>query len=238
MVKVRFDIVVATFIIFILVILGNGFVNINKSFYESADKKETIIGYPASDEAIAVTTMEELVMATEYGYSFAIVTDSDKVKKTNYYSQLNGSEKIEKQFAFSIWLNRALNGAYYDRLYIVELEDGNRIPVLMMDGVVDMSKDVVALPLGEVEFLSDKPQYLKELNKKYELSEYVDEQWYVNASGDEMTIFSDYTKKVDALKTINWTIIGVSFALYSIISTILMVKGRMKNAGSVHVSAS
>lgn len=228
MVKVRFDVVVVTFMIFILVILGNGFVNINKGFYESVDKEEVLIGYPASDEAIAVTTIEELALVTEYGYPFAIVTDSDNVKKTNYYSQLNGSEEIEKQFAFSVWFNRALNGAYYDRMYIVELEDGHRVPVLMMDGILDLSEDTVALPLGEVEFLSEKPEYLKELNEKYELSEYVEEQWYVNASGDDMTIFTDYTDKVDVLKTTNWTIIGVGFVLYLIGSTVFILRSRRR----------
>lgn len=230
MVKVRFDIVVATFLIMLLIILGNGFVNINKGFYESMEEWETRIGYPPSDEAIAVTTIEEMAMAAEYGDSFSIVVDSDNVKKTSYYSQMNGSEKIGKWSAFSIWFNRALNGAYFDRMYIVELEDGHRVPVLMMDGILDLSEDTVALPLGEVKFLSKKPDYLKELDKKYELSEYVDNQWYVDASGKEMTIFSDFMDRAEKLKNTNWTIFGVGFVLYTIISTILMVKARKKRA--------
>lgn len=220
MVKVRFDIVVVTFLTFILVILGNSLVNINKSIYESVDKEEWSIGYPASDEAIAVTTLEELAMATEYGYPFAIIVDSDKVKKTNYYSQLNGDRTVEKKVPFSIWFNRALNGSYYDRMYIVELSDGQRVPVLMLDGVLDLSEDKVVLPIGEAEFLSKKTDYLEALDKKYDLSESAAEQWYVNASGKDMTIFTDYKDKVETLKTTNWTIVGVVVALYAIISTI------------------
>ncbi len=224
MVKVRFDIVVATFLIFIMVILGNSFVNINKSFYESLDEEVGFIGYPASEDTIAVTTLEELAVATEYGYSFAIIVDSDNVKKTNYYSQLNGNRTVEKKSRFSIWFNRALGGNYYDRMYIVELADKQRVPVLMLDGVLDLSEDTVVLPIGEAEFLSEETDYLEALDKKYDLSESAAEQWYVNASGKDMTIFTDYKDKVETLETVNWTIVGVAFVLYTIISTIYISK--------------
>lgn len=224
MVKVRFDIVIATFLIFIMVILGNSFVNINKSVYESLDEEIGFIGYPASEDTIAVTTLEELALATEYGYSFAIIVDSDNVKKTNYYSQLNGNRTVEKKSRFFIWFNRALGGNYYDRMYIVELADKQRVPVLMLDGVLDLSEDTVVLPVGEAEFLSEKTDYLEALDKKYELSESAAEQWYVNASGKDMTIFTDYKDKVETLENVNWTIVGVGFVLYTIISTIYISK--------------
>ncbi len=227
--KTRLDIVAATFLVLVLIILGNAFVNINKSFYEDVEKSKASSGYPASDEAIFVTNIQELLSAYEERDTFAIVTDSDNVKKTNYYSQLNGSEKIGKWSAISVLFNRALNGAYFDRMYIVELEDGHKVPVLMMDGILDLSEDTVTLPLGEVKPLSKKPNYLIELNEKYELSEYVDEQWYVDASGKDMTIFQDFRVKAEALVNTNWTIFGVGFVLYTIISTIIMVKRRKKN---------
>lgn len=230
MVKVRFDIVVATFLVFILVILGNAFVNINKSFFKTLDEEGSFIGYPAIESTLAVTNLEQLAIATEYGERFAIVVDSDKIEATNYYSQLNGSRTVKKMSRFSIWFNRALNGSYYDRMYIVELEDDQFVPVLMMDGVIDMSEEMVILPVGETEFLSEKTDYLEELGEKYDLIESDAEQWYVNASGKDLTIFTDYKEKAEALKTTNWTIIGVSIALYAVISTVCMAKSKRKVA--------
>lgn len=224
MVKVRFDIVVATFLIFILVILGNAFVNINQSFYESLDEEVGFIGYPACDDTVVVTSLEELAQATESGYPFSIIVDSDKVKKTNYYLQLNGGNTVEKKSRFSIWFNRALEGSYYDRMYIVELADKQRVPVLMLDGVLDLSEETVVLPIGEAEFLREKTDYLDALDEKYDLSESAAEQWYVNASGKDMTIFTDYKDKAETLKNINWTIVGVAVGLYAIISTIYIWK--------------
>lgn len=227
--KTRLDIVAATFLVLVLIILGNVFVNINKDFYRDVEKRKSSKGYPANAEAIFVTNIQELLSASEERATFAIVTDSDNVKKTNYYSQLNGSEKIGKWSAVSVLFNRSLNGAYFDRMYIVELEDGHKVPILMMDGILDLSEDTVTLPLGEVKSLSKKPDYLIELNKKYELSEYVDEQWYVDASGKNVTIFQDFMVKAETLENTNWTIFGVGFVLYTIVSTIIIVKRRKKN---------
>ena len=230
MVKVRFDIVVVTFLMVILVIFGNAFVNINRSFYKSMDEDVAFNGYPATEDTIEVTTMEELAEAEEEGDSFVIVVDPDNVKKTSYYAELNGSNKVEKMSRLSVVFNRAMHGSYYDRVYIVELEDGQFVPVLMMDGVIDLSGKKVTLPVGEVEFLSKKADYLEELGKKYDFSEIDSKQWYVNASGKDMTIFTDFADKAEALKTTNWAIIGVAVALYAVVSTVYIVKSRRKSA--------
>lgn len=237
MVKVRFDIIVAAFLIFFLDILGNSFININKGHFESLDKDGYKIGYPAGEETIAVTTLTELAMATEYGYPFAIVADSDNVKKTNYYLQLNGDGTVEKKSRFSIWFNRALGGNYYDRIYIVELADEQRVPVLMLDGVLDMSENIVIFPVGKAKFLSEETDYLNALDKKYDLSESAAKQWYVNASGKDLTIFTHYKEKAESLKTTNRVIIGVTLVLYSVISTILIRKKGKKKIGEAFINA-
>lgn len=234
--KVRFDIVVAAFLIILLDILGNSFININKGHFESLNKDEYRIGYPASDDAIAVNTLKELETATEDGYPFAITTDSDRVKKTNYYLQLNGDGTVEKKSRFSIWYNRALGGNYYDRIYIVELADKQRVPVLMLDGVLDLSGNSVILPIGEAEFLSEETDYLKALDEKYDLSKSAAEQWYVNASGKDLTIFTHYKEKAEALKTTNRVIIGVVLVLYSVISTIFILKKGKKKVGETFIN--
>lgn len=224
MVKVRFDIVVASFVIIILVILGNSLVNINKSYYENLEDDMYFIGCPPKEDTLAVATLEQLAIATEWGSYFAIVAEPDKVIKTNYYLQLNGGSEVEKKSRFSIWFNRALGGNYYDRVYIVELQDGQRVPILVLDGVLDLSEDMVIFPVSEAEFLQEETEYLEALDKKYDLSESAATQWYVNASGDDLTMFMRYTEKVEALKTTNWTIIGIAIAFYTIGSTVYFYK--------------
>lgn len=231
MVKVRFDIVVVTFLAFLLVILGNSFVNFNKSFFEEQDGSGVLIGYPATEESLAVTTLEELAIATEWGYPFAIVVDSDNIQKTNYYAPLKGDDTVKKMSRFSIWFNKALQGNNYDRIYIVELADEQRVAVRMLDGVLDLSEDMAVLPVGEAEFLSEETEYLTALDEKYDLCESVAKQWYVNASGKDMTTYMDYRDKIEALKTTNWIIVGVIVAFYAIASTVYIVKLRKKNNG-------
>lgn len=225
MVKVRFDIVVAAFLIFFLVIVGNSVVNINKGYYEESEMRGCV-GCPPSENTIAAMTLEHIAVAEEMGYGFSIVADPDKVKATNYYSNLKGDRTVEKKSRFSIWHNRALGGSFYDRVYIVELQDGNVVPVLMLDGVLDLSGDMVIFPVGEVEFPQKELDYLTALDKKYDLSESVEGQWYVNASGRDLTLFTDYRDKAESVKTTSEILIGVGIFLYAILSTVYFVKRR------------
>lgn len=230
MVKVRFDIVVVAFLTFLLVILGNAFVNINKDFFESQGADAYMIGYSANKDTLAVTTIEQLAMATEMGYPFALVVDSDKVKPTDYYWQLNGAKEVKKMPRFMVWYNRALGGNYYDRVYVVELKDGQMVPVVMFDGVVDLSKDVAVLPIGEAKFLTEKKDFLEDLDKKYDFAETAAAQWYVNASGEELTLLGAFGEKAGGLKTINWTIVVVIVVLYSVASTVYFSKKRSRDS--------
>lgn len=228
MVKVRFDIVVFMFIWIILVILGNSFVNFEKDFYEDASERSGSVGYPPSDEALVVTTMDELEAAMEEDDEFTIEVDTDKIKKTNYVKQQHTDLAVQKMPGFFVLAFGALEGNVYDRMYIVELENGERVPVLMFGDTLDFSEDTIKLPIGEVKEFNKKKDYLKELDDKYELGGSDVGYWYIDANGDSLTADLDFTNKLDKVECTNWAIIFVGFVIYSIVSTVYMVKARKK----------
>lgn len=228
MVKVRFDIVVFTFIWVILVILGNSFVNFEKDFYEDAPEYSTSVGYPPSEDALVVTNMDELEAAMEEDSRFTIEVDTDNVKKTNYVKEQHTNLAVQKVPGFFVLAFKALEGTVYDRMYIVELEDGERIPVLMFGDALDFSEDSIKLPIGEIKEFNKKKEYLEELDDKYELSGSDVGYWYVDASGESLTSDLDFTNKRDKVESTNWAIICIGFVLYTIISSVYMLIARKK----------
>lgn len=228
MVKVRFDIVVFTFIWVILVILGNSFVNYEKDFYENAPEYSNSVGYPPSEDALVVTNMDELEAAMEEDDRFTIEVDTDNIKKTNYVKEQHTDNAVHKVPGFFVLAFGALEGTVYDRMYIVELEDGERVPVLMFGDALDFSEDTIKLPVGEIKEFSKKKEYLKELDDKYELGGSNVGYWYVDANGDFLTADLDFTNKRDKVESTNWIIICVGFILYTIVSSVYMLIARRR----------
>ncbi len=230
MVKVRFDIVVFTFIWIILVVLGNYFVTpVERTMFEEMDSVFDYEGYPANEYVDVVTTWAEIEAAVEDYDTFAIQVEKDKIQPTNYFATMKSSGVgFSKSNAFLEHAKSVISNEQRDRLYVVELADGNRVVVQMYSKVLDLSKDTITLPIGDYKKLSKSMTTLEEIDKKYDLTIEDATSSIINATGYHFCLDSEVSEKIDARYTLNMIIIGVGFALYTILSTIAMVVARKK----------
>lgn len=230
MVKVRFDIVVFTIIWIFLVVLVNYFIPpFERTIFEEMDTVFDYEGYPANQYVDVVTTWAEIEAANENYDNFAIQVNTDKIQPTSYYGSMNTSgASFSKSNAFLKHAQAVLGNDHSDRLYVVELADGNRVVVQMYPRVLDLSADTITLPIGEYKTLSKSMETLEAIDEKYDLTTDNATSSLINATGSHFCNEEAVREKRDSVYTMNMAIIAGGFILYSIISTIMIVVTRMK----------
>ena len=228
----RGDIILATFSLVLLVLFGNCFVSYEKDVYKNTKADRYAVGYPADENYVqVVSTMEELEKAYDEDRRFAIKVDTDKIQKTSHYSSLQKEgDGFIKAPVFFIHMFSVLDKYPYDRVYVIELEDGNRIPVQMYGDALDFSQDSITLPVAEKKFYANPTKTLTAIDKKFDLTTEDATTWMVNASGYSLTLQDEFRDKRDLVFVINWGIIVGGMIIYTIVSTILIVKKRKRNA--------
>ena len=104
---------------------------------------------PADDTVTVVSTMEELEKSEEESGRFAIRVQKDKLKKTSYYYITGSDNGAFHSNPVFMAFNYAFSDKSYDRVYVAELEDGNRILVRIFERAADLSGSTVTLPIGK-----------------------------------------------------------------------------------------
>lgn len=226
MVKVRSDIILVTFVLFFVVALGNYFFPAERREYKKAEPSGYDIGMPADSSVTVVSTLQELEEAADSQRIFAIKVDKSKLTKTDYYYsntyRKNGAFKANP---FVMGIRYAYDNETYDRIYVAELEDGNRIPVRIFERALDLSDDTIVLPIGEITKLKSS-EMLEAVDEKYDLTATDAVKWYVDASGYYFR--QDYLLDKAATGTRNWGIVCIGVVLYVIVSTIGFMRARKK----------
>ena len=182
----RFDIVIFAFMITLLVLFGNCFVNYEKGIYEEAKPLGSYKGYSVESsgrDIQIVTTLAEMEEAAGNSDYFAIKTDKKKIKKTNFFAEHDEDAGFTKIPPFFVHMFSSLETKSYDRLYVVELEDGNYVPVKMFGETIDFSEDTITLPIAKRTLYKKPLNSLTKVNEKYELAGDKATYWYVDANG-------------------------------------------------------
>lgn len=230
MYKVRFDIVLFTIIWVFLVVLVNFFLPpYERTIYEEMDTPSTYEGYPINEYVDVVTTWSEIETAIENYDNFSIQVDTDKIQPTNYFGDITSSGvSFSKSNAFLVHAQGVIGKSYSDRLYVVELADGNRVVVQMYPRVLDLSAERITLPIAEYKSLSKSMETLEAIDEKYDLTTTDATSSIINATGSHFCNEEVVREKRDFIYIMNMAIIAAGFVLYTIISTILMVVARKK----------
>ena len=227
MVKIRVDILCVAILLFIAVGIGNYFVPVEQGAYKKAEPASYEIGMPADDTVKVVTSMEELENAHEKDRCFAIKVKKDKLTKTSYYY----SNTYRKNGAFQsnpvvMGFKYAFDNQTYDRVYVAELEDGNRILVRLFERALDLSGDTLILPIGEKFTYKNSYSPFEKINETIELTTEDATRWYVDASGYyfRQTYLLDKVSASDR----NWKIMAGGIVIYMIVSTVVLVVNNKK----------
>ncbi len=230
MYKVRFDIVVFTIIWVFLIVLVNFFLPpFERTIFEEMDTMSDYEGYPVNQYVDVVTTWSEIETAVENYDNFAIQVDTNKIQPTNYFGDMTSSGvSFSKSNAFLVHAQGVIGKSYSDRLYVVELADGNRVVVQMYPRVLDLSADKITLPIAEYKTLSKSMETLEAIDEKYDLTTDNATSSIINATGSHFCNEEVVREKRDSVYIMNMAIIAAGFVLYSIISTIIMVVARKK----------
>ncbi len=230
MYKVRFDIVLFTIVWVFLVVIVNYFIPpYERTIFEEMDTPSTYEGYPANEYVDVVTTWAEIETAIENYDNFAIQIDTDKIQPTNYFGDMTSSGvSFSKSNAFLVHAQGVIGKYYCDRLYVIELADGNRVVIQMYPRVLDLSADKITLPIAEYKSLSKSMETLEAIDEKYDLTTTDATSSIINATGSHFCNEQDVSEKRDSVYTMNMAIIAAGFVLYTIISTIIMVVARKK----------
>lgn len=230
MYKVRFDIVMFTIIWIFLVVLVNYFIPpYERTIFEEMDTMSDYEGYPVNQYVDVVTTWDEIETAIDNYDNFAIQVDTDKIQPTNYFGSMTSSRvSFSKSNAFLVHAQAIIGKDNSDRLYVVELADGNRVVVQMYPRVLDLSADKITLPIAEYKTLSKSMETLEAIDEKYDLTTENATSSIINATGSHFCNEEMVREKRDSVYTINMAIIAAGFILYTIISTIMMVVARKK----------
>lgn len=230
MYKVRFDIVVFTIIWVFLVVLVNYFIPpYERTIFEEMDTMSDYEGYPVNQYVDVVTTWNEIETAIENYDNFAIQVDTNKIQPTNYFGDITSSGvSFRKSNAFLVHAQAIIGKDHSDRLYVVELADGNRVVVQMYPRVLDLSADKIILPIAEYKTLSKSMETLEAIDEKYDLTTENATSSIINATGSHFCNEEVVRERRDSVYTINMAIIAAGFVLYTIISTIMMVVARKK----------
>lgn len=220
--RVRADIVLFTFVLVIIVGLVSYFIPIEKSAYKQAEPSGFEIGMPADSSVRVVSTMKELEEASKEKGCFAIQVDKNKLTKTDYYYSNTSSKKSAFQSnSFAMGITYVFEDETYDRIYVAELEDGNRIPVRIFERALDLSDKTIILPIGKEKKLGSSYGPLENIDAKYDLTTTDATKWYVDASG--YWFRQNYLIDKTSTGTRSWTIVTIGMVLYMIISTVIIV---------------
>ncbi|MBR4084551.1 MAG: hypothetical protein IKK33_09770 [Lachnospiraceae bacterium] len=229
----RFDIVIFAFLITFLVLFGNCFVNFEREIYEEVRPLGSYKGYSVENvrgDIMIVTTLAEIEEAVGNSDYFAIKADKKKIKKTNYFAEHDEDAGFSKIPPFFVHMFSSLEPKSYDRLYIVELEDGNYVPVKMFGETIDFSEDTITLPIAKRTLYKNPLKSLTKVNEKYELAGEKATYWYVDATGIGISCQDEFYDAQDRVVMVNWIIIMGGVILYTIISTVRLAKKRERAA--------
>ncbi len=227
--RVRADIVLAAFALVIIVGFVNYFIPVEKKAYKQAEASDYEIGMPADSSVRVVSTMKDLEEAGKGRGRFAVKADKNKLTKTDYY--YNNADRTKGAFQSNPF---AMAIAYvfeedrtYDRIYVVELEDGNRIPVRIFERALDLSEDTIVFPVGEQKKYQNSYKPLENIDAEYDLNTADATKWYVDASG--YWFRQNYLLDKVSTGKRTWTIVSIGMVLYITISTVLIVITRKKS---------
>lgn len=228
--KVRSDIVLATFVAVIIVTIANYFiVPYERALYNNLESTWYSTGYPADESTRVVTTLAEIEAAAEAYEEFAIQVATDNIKATDYFVDLtNYDSGFIKMNPIISHFRVVLGKDYFDRLYVVELEDGNRVPVQMYGRALDFSEDSITLPVAECVKYRNASKTLTAIDEKYDLTAFNATSFLVDASGSDFCHSDEVSAKRDFVYYVNWGIIIGSVFIYAIYSTVKLVKYRKR----------
>lgn len=227
--KVRGDIILFLFALVMIAGFVNYFIPVEKKAYKQAEASDYEIGMPADSGVRVVSTMKDLEEASKGKGRFAIKADKNKLTKTDYY--YNNADRTKGAFQSNPF---AMGIAYvfeekktYDRIYVVELEDGNRIPVRIFERALDLSEDTIIFPIGEQKKLQSSYKPLENIDAEYNLNTEDATKWYVDASG--YWFRQNYLLDKVSTGERTWTIVVIGMVLYIIVSTVLIVISNKKS---------
>lgn len=225
--RVRTDIVLFAFVLVIIVGLVNYCFPIEKNAYKQAEASGTEIGMPADSSVKVVNTMQGLEEANDEKGCFAIQVDKNKLTKTNYYfSNTYRTKGAFQSNLLAMGITYVFEDETFDRIYVVELEDGNRIPVRIFERALDLSDDTIILPIGKQKKLGSSYKPLESIDAEYDLTTADATKWYVDASGSWFR--QNYIMDKASTGTRSWTIVTIGMILYMIVSTVVIVIAEKK----------
>ncbi len=173
--------------------------------------------------------MAEIEAAAEAYEEFAIQVATDNIKATDYFVDLtNYDSGFIKMNPIISHFRVVLGKDYFDCLYVVELEDGNRVPVQMYGRALDFSEDSITLPVAECVKYRNASKTLTAIDEKYDLTAFNATSFLVDASGSDFCHSDEVSAKRDFVYYVNWGIIIGSVFIYAIYSTVKLVKYRKR----------
>lgn len=230
MIKIRADVVVVAMVVFLLVSVGNFFYPVERAEYKKAEPSSFEIGLPADESVKVVSTVKDLEKAQKKKGKFALKVDKDKLTKTDYYYSAKRRQypPFQKN-PFVMYLRYAFTDDTYDRLYVAELEDGNRILVRIFERALDLSGDSIVLPIGKKVTYADSSKAFEDVNDQHKLTTKDATKWCVDASG--YWFRQEYLLKKVSASARNWGIVvGVMVAYMILSSVIIIIKKKKQNA--------
>ena len=228
MTKVRVDVALIAILLFILVNVGNYFSPVEQGAYEKAEPSSYEIGMPADDSITVVSTVKELEKAQKKHRNFAIKVEKDKLTQTDYYySNTYRDNGAFKSNPVVMSFRYAFEDETYDRIYVAELEDGNRILVRLFERALDLSDDTLILPIGEKIIYKDSYSPFEKINETIELTTEDATKWYVDASGYYFR--QHYLMDKVSASDRSWGIIIGGIVIYMIVSTVFLVMHIKRN---------
>ena len=153
---------------------------------------------------------------------FAIKVEKDKLTKTDYYFSNtyrdNGSfhsNPVVMGFKY------AFDDETYDRIYVAELEDGNRILVRLFERALNLSEDTIILPIGEKIIYKDSYSPFEKINESIELTTEDATKWHVDASGYYFR--QNYLLDKVSASGRSWGIMIGGIVIYMIVSSVFLL---------------
>ena len=222
MIKVRLDVAVVAILLFVAVGFGNYFFPVEQGAYEKTEASSYEVGMPADDSVAVVSTVKELEKAQKRYRRFAIKVEKDKLTKTDYY--FSNTYRDNGSFHSNplvMGFKYAFDDETYDRIYVAELEDGNRILVRLFERALDLSEDTIILPIGEKIIYKDSYSPFEKINESIELTTEDATKWHVDASGYYFR--QNYLLDKVSASGRSWGIMIGGIVIYMIVSSVFLL---------------
>lgn len=177
LVRMRADILLSILISIIAAFIITGLINIDRIYYGKAvalEPNADLVGYPAGSDVVQAKSIAQI----ESERRFTLALDGSRLVPTGRYRRLSGGGKYARN-KLSVWVE-SVSGEEYGQFYVVELESGEKIVVLLDDFVVSTNKNNLVLPIGTVERTVPTAMF-KELRDSYGLSE---SDWFADLAGN------------------------------------------------------